>query len=132
MAEESEYSGEYKQIIGKKVLVVQRDDDSFHLIFEDGTAKFYHDQDCCESVYIHTVEGDLKDLVGKVIIDIEEFIGDEHAPDGAEIPELVYSDDSHTWTKYVIKAGGVEFVMYWFGQSNGYYSESVNFFFDKN
>lgn len=78
----------------------------------------YHDQDCCESVTIDDIEGDLDRLIGCPIIVAEERISSGLEDD--------YSESS-TWTFYTI--GNInEFVtIRWYGTSNGYYSEGVSF-----
>jgi hypothetical protein len=108
--------------------VEQRDDE---IVFEtvDGEVyKMYHEQDCCESVYIESIVGDLQDLVGAEILlaedvenifDVLKSIGKEEDDDD--------DDGSHTWTfyKFATRKGYVD--IRWYGSSNGYYSESVSF-----
>ena len=53
---------------------------------------FYHNQDCCESVYIEDICGSLIDLQGTPLIVSEETNG--------EIPDTGESYDSVTWTFY--------------------------------
>ena len=83
--------------------------------------KLYHDQDCCESVGIEKVEGDLQNLVGSPIT-----IAFEENPD---LPALNDDGDygSYTWTQYTIGTTKGTVVILWYGSSNGYYSESVTF-----
>lgn len=40
------------------------------------TYRMYHQQDCCESVYLNDVVGDMQDLVGSEILIAEEVEGD--------------------------------------------------------
>lgn len=81
----------------------------------------YHLDDCCESVNVDDIVGDIDDIIGSEIIMAEESTSttDEPITDG-------YVDDSYTWTYYKIatKKGYVD--IKWFGTSNGYYSESVS------
>lgn len=83
----------------------------------------YHTQDCCESVDIHDIAGDLNDLIGSPLLVAEETTSNE-APEDVKHE---YSIESQTWTFYRFQTikGGV--TIRWFGQSNGYYSESVYF-----
>lgn len=80
----------------------------------------YHTQDCCESVYIDSVVGDLQDLVGSPIL-LSECVASD------KLPPKDRWDDSYTWTfyKFATIKGYVD--IRWYGSSNGYYSESVDF-----
>lgn len=99
--------------------------DSDEVIFTTGSGKqfkLYHEQDCCEHVRIEDLEGDSSDLEGGLVLNAEEVSGwyeDCDDPDTC--------DDSFTWTFYKIDTtkGGVW--IRWLGESNGYYSESVDF-----
>ena len=113
---------EYKKLIGKTVSDLKTDAETFTLYLKDGSScRFYHDQDCCESVTIKSIDGTLYALIDQEIVDVQEYIGD---PEGWT---LGTGEDSHTWTKYVFKTRTNEVSISWFGVSNGYYSESVNF-----
>ena len=90
------------------------------LIFElenGKTARFYHEQDCCESVSIEEIHGDLNDLVGHEIVQAEFVFEDVNLKD---------SFDTATWTffKFATNRGSV--TVRWYGTSNGYYSEAVD------
>jgi hypothetical protein len=84
----------------------------------------YHSQDCCESVLIEDICGDLNDIVGTPILiayesaDTDVFTTNPEAEKGAE---------SFTWTFYRISTIKGSVVIRWYGESNGYYSESVDF-----
>lgn len=82
-----------------------------------------HSQDCCESVYIESIDGNLKDLIGSPILLAEEVCSNE-ALEGHDVD----ADDSFTWTFYKLSTLKASVTIRWFGTSNGYYSESVDFF----
>lgn len=81
--------------------------------------RMFHQQDCCESVSVEDIVGDLQDLVGSEILLAEEVDG--------ETPADFEAYESHTWTfyKFATRQGYVD--IRWLGTSNGYYSESVSF-----
>jgi hypothetical protein len=79
----------------------------------------YHEQDCCESVRIEDTEGNWHELVGKVIVEATE-----DAQDGDEGDEWGLSHT--TKTALTFKVDGATVISRWIGESNGYYSESVD------
>src|SRR5471032_2797784 len=86
------------------------------LVFEtdDGeTYQMYHDQNCCENVYIESIVGDLQDLVGSSLLVAEEICNDSEDKEYGQ---------SQTWTfyKFATVKGYVD--IRWIGESNGYYS----------
>lgn len=87
---------------------------------DDGSAfRMYHRQDCCESVLVEDVIGDVKDLFDTVVLDAREevSVGDfdrDHCK-------------SATWTFYIIQTDKGAVSIRWLGTSNGYYNESVDF-----
>jgi len=87
----------------------------------------YHESDCCESVDIEDICGDLDDLVGSPITLAEESSNSEDAPRGFNGCSTDYKPDSYTWTyyKFATVKGYVD--IRWYGESNGYYSERVDF-----
>ena len=120
-------SEEFKILIGKTLKSVEnKDDEEMHFTTTDGESyKLYHAQDCCESVTVEDICGDLANLIGAPILVAEEVINEQDVnPEG--VPEQEYQD-SFIWTFYKIDTikGGV--TIRWYGESNGYYSESVDF-----
>jgi hypothetical protein len=94
--------------------------------FETGDGRVFvmlHFQDCCESVGIESIVGDLSDLVGEPIIVAEEVTGETAQPVGWQPYE--YSE-SFSWTFYKLATRKGYVDIRWFGVSNGYYSESVD------
>lgn len=83
---------------------------------------FYHGQDCCETVYIEDITGDLSDLVGAPLIVVSEETSDTN-PVGVEVPKY---QECFQWTfyKFATIKGYVD--VRWYGDSNGYYSVDVD------
>lgn len=101
------------------------DEGELHFVLEDGRQfKLYHSQDCCEYVYIESIVGDLSDLVGSPLTMAEEV---ESLPLTEEQQSMRGGDDSFTWTFYKLATVKGYVDVRWFGSSNGYYSESVDF-----
>lgn len=80
----------------------------------------YHLQDCCEYVRVVKVIGNVNELIGEVTFAEEDA--------GANEPDWYdeHYNDSHTWTKYVLKTESASLEFWFLGESNGYYSESVS------
>lgn len=102
--------------------VKQLDDDE--LVFTDATTGeefvFSHMQDCCESVQIEDIVGDLSNLVGAPLLVAEERTNKTDPP--------AWRNVSYTWTYYTFRTIKGTVDVRWFGMSNGYYSESVEVF----
>ncbi len=98
-------------------------DDEIVFVAASGESfKLHHPQDCCESVTVEDICGDLGDLIGSPILQAEESTSETN-PEGVQ-PEY---QDSFTWTFYRIATAKGQVVIRWYGESNGYYSESVDF-----
>jgi hypothetical protein len=118
---------EITELIGKTLINIDVDMEQDEIIFtcDNGDKyKMYHQQDCCESVVIDDINGDINDLIGSPILIAEELTFLDENPDNVEKPEY---QDSFTWTFYKLATikGFVD--IRWYGDSNGYYSESVDF-----
>jgi len=85
----------------------------------------HHIQDCCESVTIEDICGDLNNLVGSPILQAEEVTNRDETPEG--LPEPEFGDESFTWTFYKLANVKDNVTIRWYGESNGCYSEDVDF-----
>ncbi len=81
---------------------------------------FAHQQDCCESVDINDIVGDLEDLVGEPLLIAEEVSGETPV----DFNEMDHESVTWTFYKFATRKGYVD--VRWLGESNGYYSESVS------
>ena len=109
-------------LLGKTMISVVNEDNG-ELIFKTTTGEVYvmdHDQDCCECVLIDDIVGELSDLVGAPILMAEEV-------NSAEEPAKSSDDESFTWTFYKFATMKGYVTIKWYGTSNGYYSEKVDF-----
>jgi len=115
---------EINELLGKVLTSVDASDEEVLFTCSDGSAyKMFHYQDCCESVYVEDINGDLSDLVEAPILQAEEVTSHENLP-GVK-PE--WQDESYTWTFYKLATIKGSVTIRWYGTSNGYYSEGVDF-----
>lgn len=117
---------DFSTLVGKTLVRCEGVVGGEEIIFGTADGKTYrlmHDQSCCEDVTVEDICGDLSDLVGSPITQAEES-SSEKTPDGATVPEYC---DSYTWTFYRLGTAKGSVVIRWFGSSNGYYGEGVDF-----
>lgn len=78
-----------------------------------------HDQDCCEDVHLSETIGDIDDLLYCPVMAAEEVSS------GFETPKNINAE-SYIWTFYNVETQKGFVTFRWYGESNGYYSESVS------
>jgi len=112
----------FSTLLGKTLVSAEKvDDDRIRFITKAWDVfDLYHDQDCCESVTVDDICGNLDWLVGSLILFAEEVC------DGDEEPKDSEYDESYTWTFYHLRTMKGTVTIRWYGTSNGYYSESVS------
>lgn len=119
---------DFSTMIGKTLVRAEATDERVE--FEDSDGNVYrmdHEQDCCESVRVESIVGDLQDLIGTPILMAEMPSSDDQGPlVDPDFPS--YVDDSFTWTFYKLATIKGYVDIRWYGTSNGYYSERVDFY----
>ena len=118
---------EIKDLKGKILIDIKVDKEEQEIIFttNDGEKfKMYHEQNCCEGVYIEDINGDINDLLNTSILLAESSVSQDENPEGVNVPDY---QDSFTWTFYKLATIKGYVDIRWYGESNGYYSESVDF-----
>lgn len=112
----------FETLIGKTLvkIVVADGKEAIDLHTDDEHFRMMHYQDCCETVEVESIVGDISDLIGSPITMAEE-VSNSDEPSPSEYSE------SHTWTFYKLATVKGYVDIRWIGESNGYYSESVSF-----
>ena len=104
-----------KDMVGKKITGIYYDEENFQILTDDGVYAFYHEQSCCESVWLTQVDGISDKIIGSRIVIAEEVVDEK----GTEYGHI-------TWSFYKIGTNKGMIDFRWQGESNGYYSESVD------
>lgn len=116
------YSDKFRGVetlIGKTLTEVTRKDDE-EILFKTNEGEsylMYHEGDCCETVEIAEIIGELDDLVGVPILMAEQIVNEQEESEWG----------TQTWTFYKFATIKGYVTIRWLGESNGYYSESVDF-----
>lgn len=122
-------NSEISELVGKTVVSIDKKDDELIFICANGEKyKMYHSQNCCENVYIEDICGDLEDLIGTPILKAEELSNYEPVSEkDKQRTKEAEEWGSCTWTFYKLATIKGYVDIRWYGESNGYYSESVDF-----
>ena len=104
-------------MLGKTFSRVVSDGDTVTFQNDEVRYVLYHSTDCCESVVVEDIIGDLEDLEGWPLLISRE----DHDADGPELNE-----ESYTWTFYNFATFKGYVTIRFLGTSNGYYSEEVD------
>jgi hypothetical protein len=113
---------DFNELVGKTLISVDVDGDE-RVTFTTSDYHVYvmgHYQDCCEAVNLDEVIGDWEDVLFSPILLAEEVTNKTDPPYG--------DPESYTWTFYKLVTQKGKVTLRWYGQSNGYHSESVDFY----
>jgi hypothetical protein len=121
---EREYLGHnlFEAMSGKTLTAIVINEAKNEVAFHAGDEQYlmHHVQDCCESVMLEEVHGDIDDLLNSPLTLADVAVSEKGEP----LPEY---PESWTWTFYKLATIKGYVTLRWLGESNGYYSESVNF-----
>ena len=110
---------EISDLLGDVIIRVTKTEYEIEFLCISGKKyKIHHKQDCCESVYIKDITGDLQDLLDFEVLVAEEVSRQANSDECSECG---------TWTFYKLATIKANVTISWLGESNGYYSESVDF-----
>jgi hypothetical protein len=118
---------EFKELEGKTFTSVKKAEvesypgrDYDAIVFEGSVSyEMAHQQDCCETVELIDICGDLEDLVGTPIVSAEESTSEK-----TNVGTL--DDEVEQWTFYHLRTIKGDVTLRWKGTSNGFYSMSVS------
>ena len=99
-------------------IYVDKNKDEIYFQSADKQWAMWHEQECCESVVIEDISGDINDLLGSPLLVAEEYTNEELEGDWGEL--VIY-----TFYRLGTAKGFVD--IRWHGESNGYYSVGVEF-----
>ena len=115
---------DFGKLVGKTIVEIdgaEAGSEAIAFRCSDGSKyMMYHEQDCCESVEVNDICGDLTRLLNTPITKAE-------CVTNRDDPAANEYDDSWTWTFYHLATVKGYVTIRWYGESNGYYSEKVDF-----
>lgn len=106
-----------EQIEGMAITAVayKEDNESLLIHLNSHVVEMIHHQDCCETVYLADVVGNFEDLIGYPLLEVSE-----------STVETSSEDMSSTTSYYNFRTVKASVQLRWVGESNGYYSETVD------
>lgn len=122
---------QFEKMLGKTFVEVKAD--HWSVVFKEaggGKYTLYHEQECCESVWIESIDGDLADLQGSPLLLAEEVSNVTEARlegvDRGDVDKLkVENNHEEEWTFYKFATVKGHVTVRFVGLSNGYYSVSA-------
>ena len=112
---------EFSDLVGEVLDAVDIDREENQILLTTRSGRkflVYHEQDCCEKVAISGQDGNFDKLIGKPIVEARDF--------AVDTGESESDYDSQTTTTLVFRVDDQTVISRWIGDSNGYYSESVD------
>lgn len=112
------FSIDISDLKGMTITAVVYDEanESLRIHLNTHVLEMIHHQDCCETVYLADVVGNFEDLIGYPLLEASESIVDITSADA----------ESSTATYYNFRTVKASVQLRWVGESNGFYSETVN------
>ena len=106
-----------KQLKGVTItaVVYKESDESLLIHLNTHVLEMIHHQDCCETVYLADVVGSFEDLIGYPLLEVSETIVNNG---------LI--GESSTASYYNFKTIKASVQLRWVGESNSFYSETVD------
>ena len=107
----------FEQLTGMSItaVVYKETNESLLIHLNTHVLEMIHHQDCCETVYLADVVGSFEDLIGYPLLEVSETIVNTNS-----------ADMSSTASYYNFRTVKASVQLRWIGESNGYYSETVD------
>jgi hypothetical protein len=113
-------------LIGQRITSIVNGPDSVTIETEaKRTFRFYHLQDCCENVDLYATCGTPAKILHRLTV-TAAYLFESQEPPACLLPEMHKKGyESWTWTDVVVECGPFVTHFVFFGESNGFYSESI-------
>lgn len=112
-------------IEGKRIVAIEEAKEYITFFTECGMVfSIYHEEECCETVYLADVCGHIPDLIDQKI-SIEEVSSDIDQVNELDTGERRAEEQ---WTFYKINSLKCSVTLRFYGKSNGYYGMRVEFY----
>lgn len=103
---------------------MSKDSEMVTIYTSDGKIyQMYMEEEYGADIYLEDVCGDVLDLIGYPILNAEKVTNEENLKD--EDGRII---DSSTWSFYKLSTIKGDVTLRWYGTSEGYYSEEVDFY----